>query len=352
MGEQSDKPKVEGARRTHPHNRQRRGQFTPAPPKSFSAPTSGFEKTVFTFDQADSAAKFEESRQALARYVGATYKYGGSMAQKAIQDLTAPTFSDPPALDPNADEWDRMKWKHNAEQTLKDLQTWSEVKVKVYNLLLLHCHPLLETALKGASSWKAVNAAEDPIQLLKFIRSVIHEGVGPKGEGERAVNNWIRLLCTHQRPGQDLESFYEMFQANSGAMVAAGSKPGFDYGLWQSCIKKKRAAAGISDADRTPEVMEREALEESCEEFLAILLIKLSNNSTYQPLKTHLHNKGLWDRHAWPKNQETSYGLLQNFQPEVGRVLKQTAQLENTTGLSFAELHAIDCYGCGKKGHP
>jgi hypothetical protein len=38
-------------------------------------------------------------------------------------------------------------------------------------------------------------------------------------------------------------------------MVASGSKPRFDYGLWQSCIKKKRAAAGIPDKDHTPEDM-------------------------------------------------------------------------------------------------
>jgi hypothetical protein len=63
--------------------------------------------------------------------------------------------------------------------------------------------------------------------------------------------------------------------------------------------------------------MEEEALEESCEEFLSILLIKLANNQLFQPLKTHLHNKGLWDKEAWPTHQEAAYSLLQNFQPEV-----------------------------------
>ena len=155
------------------------------------------------------------------------------MAQKAIQDLTTPSFTNPPAIDPNASTWDKMQWKFKAEQTLKDQQMWSKLKVKVYNLLLLHCHPLLETAHKGASTWKPVHAAEDPIELLKLIRSIIHEGVGPKGEGERAVNNWIRLLCTHQTQSQTLKKFYKIFQANTGTMVAAGSKLGFDYGLWQ-----------------------------------------------------------------------------------------------------------------------
>ena len=110
MGEQTGKPRVEDARRTHQKNRQRR-QFNPAvvtKSTAHTAPTPGFEKTVFTFDQADSAARFEECREALARYVGATYKYGGGMAQRAIQDLTAPSFTDPPTIDPNASMWDKM----------------------------------------------------------------------------------------------------------------------------------------------------------------------------------------------------------------------------------------------------
>jgi hypothetical protein len=202
------------------------------------------------------------------------------------------------------------------------------------------------------STWKAVHGAENPIDLLRLIRSVIHEGAGPKGEDESAVNNWIQLLCTHWSPSQTLEKFYEIFLANAGAMVAAGSKPGFDYGLWQSYIRKKRAASNIPETDRKPIAMEQEALEESWEEFLSILLI-IANNTLYQPLKTHLHNKGLWDKEAWPTQQEAAYGLLHNFQPEVtrGGGQRNQAQLDGSIGLSFAEIRDMICHGCGKKGH-
>jgi hypothetical protein len=114
---------------------------------------------------------------------------------------------------------------------------------------------------------------------------------------------------------------------------------------------KKRAAGNIPETDRTPIAMEQEALEESCKEFLSILLIKLA-------LKTHLHNKGLWDKEAWPTQQEAAYGLLQNcrtadFQPEVTRDggQRNQAQLDGGIGLSFAEIRDMICHGCGKKGH-
>lgn len=118
MGELPGKPKVEGARRPF-QSQQRRGQVpSVAAPKAtaFSAPTSGYKKMVFTFDQVDSASRFEECRQTLSRYVSATYKYGGSMTQKAIQDLMEPTFIKPAPLPAGADKWDEIEWGHKASQ--------------------------------------------------------------------------------------------------------------------------------------------------------------------------------------------------------------------------------------------
>jgi hypothetical protein len=58
MGEQRGKPKVEGTRRPY-NNRQRNGQNAPAATKAetFLAPTVGYEKAIFTYDQPDSATK-------------------------------------------------------------------------------------------------------------------------------------------------------------------------------------------------------------------------------------------------------------------------------------------------------
>jgi hypothetical protein len=63
MGEQRGKPKVEGTRRPNNNNKHRGGQGAQAAQKAapFSAPTVGYEKAFFSFDQPDSAAKFEES---------------------------------------------------------------------------------------------------------------------------------------------------------------------------------------------------------------------------------------------------------------------------------------------------
>ena len=92
-------------------------------------------------------------------------------------------------------------------------------------------------------------------------------------------------------------------------------------------------------------------MEESCKEFLSILLIKLSSNTVYQMLKTHMHNKGLFDKHAWPMTQDAAYGLLQNFRPEVGRCIQhQIPQQEG--GLAFTKRRQMICFGCGKSTTP
>lgn len=137
-------------------------------------------------------------------------------------------FNKPPPLGPNPDKWDELEWEHKAKVTMDNKEVWDDVKTKVYNFLLEHAHPMLETAIQGQKEWKAVSAAKDPIELLKIMRSLILEGAGPKGEAEKVVNNWIRLLCTHQKPKQELEKYNETFQANASTMEAEGSKPGLD----------------------------------------------------------------------------------------------------------------------------
>lgn len=354
MGEQSGKPKVEGQRRPHYKARQQKGYQPPAAakPAAFSAPTAGYENKVFTYGQPDSAAVFEEVRKALSRYV-ASYRKGGAMAQEAIDKLIAPTFNKPPPLGPNPDKWDELEWDHKAKVTMDNKETWEDVKTKVYNLLLEHAHPMLETAMQGEDEWKAVSAAKDPIGLMKLIRQVVLEGAGLKGEAEKAVNNWIRLLCTHQQPKQDLEKYNATFKANTSAMEAAGSKPGLDYGLWMYYLKMLKREVGLSDSDVAPDDMLQEAMDKSCEAFLSILLIKLADNSEHRALKIHLHNKGLTEKDAWPATQEKAYSLLQNFEPEANAKPTPRPTPYVDAGVNFAEVAGDRvCYGCRKKTNP
>jgi hypothetical protein len=116
---------------------------------------------------------------------------------------------------------------------------------------------------------------------------------------------------------------------------------------------KKKEAAGLSTSDTPTDAMVQEAMDESCEEFLSILLIKLANNSQHRPLKVHLHNKGLTEKNAWPTTQEEAYGLLQNYEPEGSAKPAPRATPFVDAGVSFAEVAKdMICYGCGKKTNP
>jgi hypothetical protein len=277
------------------------------------------------------------------------------MAQEAIQDFATPIFTKPLPLGANPDKWDEIEYKHKCNAVLKKRELWDKIKPKVYNLLLLHSTPMLKTALKGHTEWKAVSAAKDPIRLLEIMRNLIHQGVGTKGEAEKAVNNYLQMMCTHQPYSQDLDKFYKTFQANAAAIEAASSKPALDYGLWMSLVEKKRQESSIPAADPTPDDILQEALEESCEQFLSCLLIKLSSNAKYQALKVDLHNKSIGNKDAWPKTREEAYGLLQGFQaPPMAKPTRgQQVQFEIEAELNLAQI-AQDtvCFGCGKKSNP
>lgn len=89
--------------------------------KDYRAPTPGLEKELFTIGAASDSAHFEEVRKKLARYAGVNFKQGATMVQKAIEEMTSPSFVDPTDPDASESQVEIKKWKvwHNKLQSKK-----------------------------------------------------------------------------------------------------------------------------------------------------------------------------------------------------------------------------------------
>jgi hypothetical protein len=170
MGEEV-KPKVAAARKQgHWQRRPKPANATAA----FKAPTQGLEDKIFKIGDAQDAADFTEVKKAIGRYCGVNFKVGGSLAQQAIEKLVEPTIEDPedpPAGDVKAE----LIWKLDLEEAHKKKRIWKDVKERAYQLVLSHCHPLLEEKLESANDWTRINGDQNLVLLLQLIRAVVHQ---------------------------------------------------------------------------------------------------------------------------------------------------------------------------------
>ena len=80
----------------------------------FKPPTVGLENVVFDYNGIGKSAVFKEHLNALARYVDVMFKYESPTMSKAIKELKAPTFNEPPESSENAGvAFEKWKVVHN-----------------------------------------------------------------------------------------------------------------------------------------------------------------------------------------------------------------------------------------------
>ena len=107
--------------------------------KDYRAPMPGLKKELFTVRAASDAADFEEVRKKLARYAGVNFKQGATMAQKAIEKMTSPSFVDPADPDVSASQVEIEKWKVCYNELQNEKKAWKDAGPRVYQLILVHC---------------------------------------------------------------------------------------------------------------------------------------------------------------------------------------------------------------------
>lgn len=149
--------------------------------KDYMAPTPGLEKELFSVGTASNAADFEEVRKKLARYAGVNFKQGAAMAQKAIEEMTSPSLVDPTDPNVSALQVEIEKWKVCYNELQSEKKAWKDAGPRAYQLILVHCHPNMEKKLVASDKYARINQIQDPVELLKLVRSIAHKHKDDKG---------------------------------------------------------------------------------------------------------------------------------------------------------------------------
>ena len=71
------------------------GRTAVVPTEKFTAPTSGLEKSTFSWGTTRDAARFNDTLENLAHHVGTWHVYGAVNAAKEMKDMAEPVFTQP-----------------------------------------------------------------------------------------------------------------------------------------------------------------------------------------------------------------------------------------------------------------
>jgi hypothetical protein len=354
MGEDQDKkidPK--GGRKFY----RRQGQNNAPKKEKYKAPTPGLEHLVFTVGTAQDATNFTKVKDALAEYIGGSgkYKTGTAYAVTAVNDLVGPTIVEPADPPPKSDP-PTMKdiktykiWDDEFAQYLANERAWTDVKVKVFQLILQHCDPSLKEKLKTASSYESVKNSNDIVKLLELIRGFAHNHDEVKQGTMAYVEHDLRLYLGYQKANVPLDDFVREFRARKDVVNTFGGRAGYHPALYRKHCEELAAELGNTVANL--DAAERQkAMDSSCEDYLASLLIRISNEDLYGSVKKGLDNMNLFKQDTYPKTIEEAHRYLQNYKPELrGGGRQNSGPNNNYQGVAFPEhsKRGWNCHGCG-----
>eukprot|EP00956_Cyclotella_meneghiniana_P039180 scaffold167175_cov42-Cyclotella_meneghiniana.AAC.1 len=223
----------------------------------------------------------------------------------------------------------------------------------VFQLILQHCDPSLKEKLKTASTYETIKTDNDIVKLLELICGFAHDHDEVKQGTMAFVEHDLRLYLTYQKPNVELDDFVKQFRARKDVINTFGGRAGYHPALYRKYAEEVAADLGkqvsaLSQAER------QQAIDLSCEDYLACLLIRISNEEKYGSVKKGLDNMNLFQQDTYPKTIEEAHRYLQNYKPESRSGGRQNrGGPSDRQGVAFPEpsQKKWDCHGCGANDH-
>ena len=92
-------------------------------------------------------------------------------------------------------------------------KAWRDAWPRTCQLLLVHCHPNMEQKLMSSERYLQVNQDQNPVGLLKLIRSIAHKHEDEKGGTKARVEHDLQLYMFYQKLQMTNIEYYKTFKA-------------------------------------------------------------------------------------------------------------------------------------------
>merc|ERR1712155_130846 len=314
--------------------------------KTFRGPTPGLKDVIFGYEAQprSNPETFKKNSERLALHIGTTFKKQASEAANMLRTLKKgkegrpkkpkrAVLGDEGYVDEDTAKEDfkvaELLWPEKVKKWGQRQEDREENVGRIYNLVLSHCTPEMETKLKGMSKWDSVSKAQDGIALAQLIRDVLHK------KDESQVN--IMHVCTayralhtcYQTREQTVSQYLQAFQAKADVCRSLGFQPG----LCKASIIIAAANEGIeAPANLAPHKVE-EFEGKGAQRYLTALFFSGLCLHRYEQLKRDVANRWIVaEKDTTPRTYDAVIRLADRFRPS-GR----GAAVEQEAGVAFAQ---------------
>ncbi len=281
--------------------------------------TPGLEYDIFSNTGAHNAAMFHRSLKQIADYIQLNY---GNEVSEAIRTMTPVIINIPAVPQDKQDPTDPSKiikvsdidiylWKEKHKKASTKFDKYETDMARAFILIFHQCTPNLKNDIKAADTFPAIRVAQDPIVLLKLIRSLCCSYDAKTQSVMDTVASHKRLFTYYQRDGNDNHKYFQEFSAHVktletyGGIGAIGITPTF----LTAKLKELAAAREVSSATAPSDAECMAAIKLVRDEFLGFMLSG-ANRDRYATLKTDLHNQYGYGKDLYPKSPDQCLTLL------------------------------------------
>merc|ERR1712155_393882 len=217
--------------------------------KTFQGPTPGLEDVIVGYgaQPGSNPATFKKNSKRLALHIGTTFKKQASEAANMLHTLEKgkegrpkkpkrAVLGDEGYVDEDTAKEDfkvaELLWPEKVKKWGQRQEDREENVGRIYNLVLSHCTPKMETKLKGMSNWASVSKAQDGIALAQLIRDVLHKKDESQVNIMHVCAAYRALHTCYQTREQTVSQYLQAFQAKADVCRSLG----FQLGLCEASI--------------------------------------------------------------------------------------------------------------------
>ena len=267
----------------------------------------------------------------IAIYVGKEYGKNADLVKYVVEHEEDPDLDEPDDISPEDQKncLKMFKWQESVKRYLDREEGLKTGKKKLYTLIWGQCTKVMQNELEATSLYEEMDRNQDPIALLKTIKSITYNFRDQKYLPGSMWRAYKVLYNTTQREEEDLKSFYDRFNNQVKVIENYGGNIGTDFNLYQQDKEYKE----LTESQKKQKSNIEAAKDRAKDRFLGYGLLANCDKKRYGNLVEDLDNTFTFGDDKYPSTQQKAYEYLMNYKKFKPKEKKNN---QGRDGLSFA----------------